>query len=178
MLAQQTLEETQHAFYGMGTFLFFVVACAISAAAFAGVLAMSLVVAPNVTQRCSEALRSRNFVSFLAGLPFLGLFVLFAAIGQKAQAVGAIGVVALGVFAIVGLAAASEDIGRRLFWACGREGSRLSHLFAGWAVFFLSACLPIVGWFVILPYVALSGIGSILVQAFRGEAPPRACAGM
>ncbi|MBI2901741.1 MAG: hypothetical protein HYY17_16270 [Planctomycetes bacterium] len=169
------LAKAQEGFYGAGAFFFLLASAALAAAAVGGVLAMTLVVTPSVTQRCAEALRARSLLCFVAGLPFVGLFVVFAAVGKKLPAVGALGVLALAVFAFVGLAAASEDVGRRLFWACGREGSRAAHLLAGWTLFFLSACVPFVGWFVILPYVLLSGLGSILVGAFRSEpAPARA----
>lgn len=160
------LQKAQEAFYGMGTAFAFLASAVLLAVACVGVLAMTQVVAPNVTQRAAEALKSRSLLSFLAGLPFLGLFLLFALIGKKAPAIGALGVLAIGVFALVGLAAASEDIGRRLLWASGREGSRTTHLAVGWGIFFVSACVPIVGWFVVLPYVALSGLGSIVVGAF------------
>lgn len=165
------LQKAQEAFYGMGTVFAFLASGVVLAVACIGVLAMTQVIAPNVTQRAAEALKSRSLLSFLAGLPFVGLFLLFALIGRKAPAIGALGVLALAIFFLVGLAAASEDIGRRLFWASGNEGSRTTHLAVGWSVFFVSACVPIVGWFVILPYVALSGLGSILVGALRPERP-------
>ncbi len=166
------LQKSQEAFYGCGALLFLVAAAMAVAAAFGGVLAMAMVVAPNLTHRSTEALRHRNLLSFLAGLPFLGLLVVFGVLGKKFPVVGGLGVLALGVFALVGLAASSEDIGRRLYWACGREGSRLTHLFAGWAVLIPAACLPFVGWFVVAPYVVVSGLGSLLVGAIRRESAP------
>ena len=61
---------------------------------------------------------------------------------------------------------ASRSRGRRLFWACGKEGSRASHLASGWLVFSFGDLFPVLGWFVILPYVSLSGLGSVVVGAF------------
>lgn len=162
------LARAQEAFYGSGTLLFLAVTALIGVAAVAGVLAMTLVVAPNVTQRCAEALRHHNFLSFLAGLPFVGLFTVFAVVGKRFPTIGGLGILAVGLFALVGLAAASEDIGRRLFWNSGREGNRAAHLLAGWPVLFLAMCVPFVGWFLVLPYFTLAGLGSLLVGAFRG----------
>jgi hypothetical protein len=67
--------------------------------------------------------------------------------------------------------AAAEDIGRRLFWACGKEGSRASHLASGWLVFAFGACFPVLGWFVILPYVSLSGLGSVVMGMLPSRKP-------
>ena len=64
----------------------------------------------------------------------------------------------------------SVDIGRRLLWASGREGTRATHLAAGWLVFVFGASFPILGWCLILPYVTLSGIGSLAVGLFRSPA--------
>lgn len=166
------IHQAQEAFYGMGTLLFFMIAVVVAAAAFLGVLWMVMAVAPGLTQRSAEALGRRNFVSFLAGLPFFGLLILFGLLGKVAPAAGGLGVLALSVFFLVGLAAASEDIGRRLFWACGREGSRASHLAAGWALFFCAAWLPFVGWFVVLPYFAFAGLGSIVVGMVSSRKAP------
>lgn len=130
---------------------------------FLGILFMTMVVAPNATQRFSVALRERNVASFLAGIPIVGFFGATTAILQKAQILVAINLLVFGVILILAYAAAAEDIGRRLFWACGKEGSRASHLASGWLVFAFGACFPVLGWFVILPYVSLSGLGSVVV---------------
>jgi hypothetical protein len=130
---------------------------------FLGILYMTMVVAPNATQRFSVALRERNVASFFAGVPILGFFGVTTAILQKAQILVAINLLVFGVIAILAYASAAEDIGRRLFWACGKEGSRASHLASGWLVFAFASCFPVIGWFVILPYVTLSGLGSVVV---------------
>lgn len=134
-----------------------------------GILYMTMVVAPNATQRISGALRERNVASFFAGIPVFGLFGIVTAIVHKSQALVMINLLVFGVVLILAFAAAAEDIGRRLYWACGKEGSRASHLASGWLVFAFGACFPVLGWFVILPYVSLSGLGSVVV----GMLPPR-----
>jgi hypothetical protein len=131
-----------------------------------GILYMTLVVAPNATQRLSSALRDRNVLSFFAGIPVVGFFGATTMIFHKAHLLAAANLLVFAVLLILAYAAAAEDIGRRLFWACGKEGSRASHLASGWLVFAFGACFPVLGWFVILPYVSLSGLGSVVVGAF------------
>jgi len=121
------------------------------------------VVAPNATQRLSGALRERNILSFFAGIPVVGFFGVTGAISHRHPAMAALTLVGFGVVLVLGFAAAAEDIGRRLYWACGKDGSRASHLASGWLVFAFGSLFPVLGWFVILPWVSLSGLGSVLV---------------
>lgn len=167
------LEESQKAFYGTGFVAFAAILGVIAIVSFLGILYMAMVVAPNVTQRFSGALRERNFRSFFVGLPVSLGFSLLGLLCHNAPILVAITALLYGVMAVLGLAAASEDIGRRLFWACGKEGTRASHLAGGWLVFAFASCVPVLGWFVILPYVTLSGLGSVVVGAFsrKGAAP-------
>jgi hypothetical protein len=139
-----------------------------------GILYMTMVVAPNATQRLSGALRDRNILSFFAGIPVVGFFGLTTAIVHKSQVLVAGNLLAFSVILILAFAAAAEDIGRRLFWACGKEGSRAAHLASGWLVFAFGACFPVLGWFVILPYVSLSGLGSVVVGALPARRAPAA----
>lgn len=170
MMAGIQPQELQNMFMGTG----FLAASFIVGGAFIvsllGILYMTMVVAPNATQRLSGALRDRNFVSFAAGIPVVGVFGLVTAVVHKSQLLVATNFLVFGVVLILAFAAAAEDIGRRLFWACGKEGSRAAHLASGWLVFAFGACFPVLGWFVILPYVTLSGIGSVVVGAFPARA--------
>jgi hypothetical protein len=164
--------DAQTFFYSMGGLAASFIVGAAGIASLLGILYMTLVVAPNATQRISGALRERNVVSFFAGIPIFGFFGLTTAIVHKSQPLVAVNFLIFGVILILALAAAAEDIGRRLFWACGKEGSRASHLAGGWLVFAFSACIPVLGWFVILPYVTLSSLGSVVV----GMLPPKKAA--
>jgi len=148
-----------------------VISVTLGTALMLGLLLMTMVVAPGVTSRCTGALRERNIVSFLAGALMFGVFALLGVAGQKAPIVAFAAVSGFTVLGLVGLAAGAEDIGRRLAWICGKEGTRAHHLAAGWLVFAAAASVPIVGWFIVLPYVALSGLGSILVGTLRGNDP-------
>jgi len=156
-------EELQKLFMGTGFLASAFVVGAAGIVSLLGILYMTMVVAPNATQRLSAALRERNILSFFAGIPVVGFFGVTGAIMHRSPALSALNGVAFGVVLILAFAAAAEDIGRRLYWACGKEGSRASHLASGWVVFAFGACFPVIGWFVILPWVSLSGLGSVLV---------------
>lgn len=165
----ERLHDAQRAFFsaGAGVFAFgFGTALIVS---LLGILYMTIVVAPNLTQRCSSALRERNFLSFLAGVPVALVSAFLVAVTHKAPALSALFATAFGVTLILAYAAAAEDIGRRLYWACGKEGSRAAHLASGWLIFAFGALFPVIGWFVILPYVSLSGLGSLVVGTLRAR---------
>lgn len=156
-------EDLQKMFMGMGFLASAFIVGAAGIVSLLGILYMTMVVAPNATQRLSGALRERNVLSFFAGIPVVGFFAATGAVLQHHPALSALNGVGFGVVLVLSFAAAAEDIGRRLYWACGKEGSRASHLASGWLVFAFGALFPILGWFVILPWVSLSGMGSVLV---------------
>lgn len=156
-------EELQKLFMGTGFLASAFVVGAAGVVSLLGILYMTMVVAPNATQRLSGALRERNILSFFAGIPVVGFFAATGAITHKSGPLSALNGIAFSVILILAFAAAAEDIGRRLYWACGKEGSRASHLASGWLVFAFGALFPVLGWFVILPWVSLSGLGSVLV---------------
>jgi hypothetical protein len=167
-------EEVQNMFMSMGALAAAYLVGFAGIISLLGILYMTMVVAPNATQRLSGALRERNVLSFFAGIPVLGFFGLTTVIVHKHALLVAASGLSFSVLLILAFAAAAEDIGRRLYWACGKEGSRASHLASGWLVFAFGACFPVLGWFVILPYVSLSGLGSVVVGAFpsrRAAAP-------
>ena len=165
-------EDLQKMFMGMGFLASAFVVGAAGIVSILGILYMTMVVAPNATQRLSAALRERNILSFFAGIPVVGFFGATGAIMHRSPALSTLNAVAFGVVLILAFAAAAEDIGRRLYWACGKDGSRASHLASGWLVFAFGALFPILGWFIILPWVSLSGMGSVLVGLFTGRRAP------
>jgi hypothetical protein len=162
--------DPQQAFYGV-IFLAFAGALGVALiVSLLGILYMTLVVAPNATQRFTGALRERNLRSFLFGVPVAGVFGLAGAATHKVPALFSLVALAFGVSLVLAYAATAEDIGRRLYWSCGKEGSRASHLAAGWLVFAFGSLFPVIGWFVIFPYVSLSGLGSLPMGAFARRA--------
>lgn len=167
----QSHAHMQDQFYSVGAGLFILGAVAILQVATLGILFLTMAVAPNLSSRVSGALRERNIRSFFVGAPIGGILFILLLIGLQAPLLFAITAVIGGVGLLLGLSAASEDIGRRVYWACGKEGSRAAHLASGWLVFSFSCWIPILGWIVIPAYVVLSGLGSIVVSAFRKDAP-------
>ena len=169
---EQNLLQAQTGFFGLG---FAVLASLAITAVLGGLFLLTMVVAPDLTARCSGALRQRNMTSFAAGGAIL-ITMLLAGIVVKAVPILAIPWVITGtVLYLLGMTAASEDVGRRLFWTCGRDGNRALHVMSGWVVCALACCVPVIGWFVIAPYLILSGAGSLIVGVFTGapEGPAR-----
>lgn len=173
-LALDEGESLQRMFFASGAILSAVAVVGMSIVSLLGILYMTLAVAPNVTQRCSTALRERNVLSFFLGLPIFAGFGIVAGAAQASNAPLLLGLDALAflVSIVLGYSAAAEDIGRRVFWACGREGSRATHLAGGWMAFAFGSLFPVIGWFVIFPYVTSSALGSLVVGAFSGRRAP------
>jgi hypothetical protein len=164
-------DDAQKAFFAVG---FLSSAFAVGTAGIVsllGILYMTMVVAPNATQRFSGALREHNLKSFLAGIGVTVGFVLILAVARRSPGLSLLFLTLICTALIPAFAATSEDIGRRLFWACGKEGSRASHLAAGWLVFAFGSLFPILGWFVIFPYVGISGLGSLVIGALSSPRP-------
>ena len=168
------LDDNQKMFFAFG---FLSSAFAVGTAAIVsllGIYFMTMVIAPNATQRFSGALREHNIKSFFSGLGVTVLMLALLALAHRSQPASILILTLFGAALIPSFAASSEDIGRRLFWACGKEGSRASHLASGWLVFAFGSLFPVIGWFVIFPYVTLSGLGSIVVGAFSSRRPAAA----
>jgi hypothetical protein len=153
---------------GVALFLFLL------AAAILGMHYFALIVAPEATRRISRTLATRNFASFVLGLPLLGLGgAAVAILIQAAPAAGAVVLAGLLLTTLFGTACASEDLGRRLFYACGGVGNRATHMLVGWAVCCVGSLMPIVGWCLVLPYVLSSGVGSIVLTMLGGRRADR-----
>jgi hypothetical protein len=147
------------------------ISTAMGIAALLGLFVLTMAMAPGLTTRCSTALRERGFLSFFAGTGIAGAHVLLLAIGTKAPPLAILAIASGSVFTLVGLTATAEDLGRRIAWACGRESSRVHNVVTGWLAFSAAACVPIVGWFIVLPFGAFSGIGASVVGLLSRGTP-------
>jgi hypothetical protein len=130
-------------------------------------LALVLVVSswwPNASKKISSQLDGKRPLCFLVGL--LNVLFLFA---LTAVTKGKLGVIALPVFTILfvlGIAAVSEDLGRRFHRMAGVEGSRFGWFLSGWLLTFFTSVIPFLGWFIIAPYFVFLGCGSVVVALF------------
>jgi hypothetical protein len=168
------MEHTHQALIHTGLLIGAFVTSAATIVSLLGILFMTIVIAPNATQRFSGALREHNIKSFFVGLvAFAGMFGMLA-VTHGTPPLQALLSTLFGVAIIPAFAAGSEDIGRRLYWACGKEGTRAAHLSSGWLVFAFGSLFPVIGWFLIFPYVTLSGLGSLLVGARSPKTRPAA----
>jgi hypothetical protein len=162
------LQQASFGFYGLGSILMI----SIAVLAVAGALhLLTMVVAPDLTARSCNALRQRSFLSFAAGGGIAIAMLLGGALCKALPVLGIPWALMATLLGTLGLAAASEDLGRRLFWTCGGEGNRATHILSGWAVMGLASSVPFLGWFVIAPYLVLSGVGSIVVGMVTARPP-------
>lgn len=171
MPPELSFHQTGSAFYWTA-FLF--IAAAGSGALLLGLLVLLQSSAPDLLGRATGALRDRPFVSLGVGIGMTAGLAGLAALGRAVPPAGAFAVASFAGLGLFGLAAMSENLGRRIAWISGREGSRVSNLAIGWIVLFSAACVPYVGWFLVLPWGLASGLGS-LAQAMvsRPPAPPQ-----
>jgi hypothetical protein len=165
-------KQLEHGFFFFGMIAWGLMGTVALIASLLGILFMTMVVAPNATQRSTAALRERNILSFAAGVPVFAGFGLLGAATHGAPVVFSVVAVLFGIGLVLAFASASEDIGRRLFWAIGKDGSRASHLASGWLVFALGSLFPVIGWFLIFPYVSISGLGSLVTGFLRPKVAP------
>ena len=176
LLASMNEHKYQEAFFAMGALASTFAVGAALVGSLLGIFYMTIVIAPNATQKCSTALREHNVKSFLAGLGITLVALFLLVLAHRSGPGTALLLTLFGAMVIPAFAAGSEDIGRRLYWACGKEGTRASHLASGWLVFAFGSMFPVIGWFVIFPYVTISSLGSLAMGALS-RSPASAAAG-
>ncbi len=133
-----------------------------------GFLAFVLAVSPNLTERVVKALHASRLKCFLIGA---GGFVFLASLVAVSH--NKLAVVVLPVLLVAtawGLCGVSEDVGRRAWMLTTRDPGRFARLSLGWPVFFFASWMPVVGWFVVFPIFAFSGLGAFFIALFSGGA--------
>ncbi|MGH2522217.1 MAG: hypothetical protein ACRDH2_06910 [Anaerolineales bacterium] len=149
----------------------FLILISLSLAAFFVVLAALFPKRTAQTRAASDAVPGRAFLVGLVNFLFFGALAAGSfALAQAAEfgllaLPGLIVLAALTVGMSVGLAGVAQLVGARLA-PLRPEPVRtvLGALALGWA-----CALPFVGWFVLLPYVALLGLGGFIVGLFYRE---------
>jgi hypothetical protein len=135
--------------------------------AFGALLLFTAGVAPNAVARASMATRDHPIRSFAIGAATIAV-ALVATVATR----GILGILTLPFFTVayfVGLAGVSEHIGRNLSHLAGKEGHRVGHLAAGWSVFALVSCVPLIGWFGLFPYYSAIGVGAFFAAILGGR---------
>jgi len=158
MPTELAFHQTGSAFFWMG---FLLVTAAGSCALLLGLLVLLQSSTPDLLGRAAGSLRERPIVSLGLGTGVTVGLVALASAGRVVPPAGAAAVAIFAALALFGLAATSENLGRRIAWVSGREGTRGSHLAIGWVVLFAASCVPYIGWFLVLPWGVASGIGAL-----------------
>ncbi|MBI5367298.1 MAG: hypothetical protein HZA54_09690 [Planctomycetes bacterium] len=143
-------------------------------AGFASFLALILLiaaVAPAASGRIAEEFRAGQTRCFLLGLVNAVFLTLLMVVTHGKLAV--LVFPALGFLLVLGLTGACDDLGRRVLALTRRDTDRLGRLAAGALVAFFASLVPVIGWFLILPYLALAGCGACVswLVALRKSAP-------
>lgn len=138
--------------------------------------------APVLTQSTVAILRESRPRSLFLGIINLA-FLLFAS-AVVAHALGPVGhllaflmLVGGALAALLGATAVSEDLGHRALLLAGREGTRAGRILVGVPLAIYASCFPVLGWFVVLPILFLTGFGAAIVACWPGRvSPPPAAA--
>ncbi len=136
----------------------------VSEVAIIGLLVLCDAMLPGTLARTRQTLGAMPGRSFLVGLVNTAFFgVLGAALLAPGGAVALIGgtiITALLAFLAIGLAAAARIVGVRLR---PTTPDPLRQLLVGAIVLVLASSVPLVGWFVVLPFAGLSSFGALLI---------------
>lgn len=153
---------------GIGT-LFLLLAIGI------GILALFLAIGALFTkmvEKGRDMLDLKQGSSFLIGLVnlifFGAIFLASYALGNQAGVPvllvpGALAFILVVIGALLGLTSMAQLLGGRL-WP---EQSALQRSIRGGAVLVLTSALPFVGWFLALPYLAITGLGAFVRALFQ-----------
>jgi len=75
---------------------------------------------------------------------------------------GLLAVVLLAILGLLGAAAVSEYLGGRVLADASSAWSGAGQTAVGWLVWAGASLAPVLGWFVILPFLALAGVGAVI----------------
>lgn len=129
------------------------------------------------TRRAVEGMTGRALLVGLVNALFFGALglVVFSAAGETgSQALNALGVLILALLVVglsFGLAGVAQVLGERLV----PNASTMAQNACGSATLSLACALPFIGWFGLLPYVGLLGLGAFILSLFshrKKSVPP------
>ena len=132
-------------------------------------LILATILCPRFTERVSDELKMRHLKCFLLGLVNVVFLIILVAVSRGILVI-IVGPV-LFILIILGWVGIADDLGRRMLRLINKEGNRLTRITFGWLVLFFSSIVPVVGWFIIFPYLTLSGCGAFVI-ALVGKKKP------
>jgi hypothetical protein len=103
-------------------------------------------------------------ISVVVGVPA----AILLSIGSVPQAIGAILSLLLLFFGFVGLAVVARLVGQRLVSMDERDESPLVQTVTGSLILSFSIAFPLLGWFIILPFSLLTGLGAVVIAMVAG----------
>lgn len=125
-----------------------------------------------MSDRATARLNRGGCVPFIVGIGILLFFGLPSAIllsiGSVPQAIGAVMSLFLLFFGFVGLAVVARLAGQRLTAMYDRDDSPLAQTVAGSLILSFSIAFPLLGWFIILPFSLITGLGALVLVFFGG----------
>ncbi len=128
------------------------------------------------TERAVERLEYSAIVPFFVGLIpviFIGAPAAFLlSIGSVAQFCGSVAYLALFLWAFTGMGVISRLVGKRISDFSGRTPDPFLESLIGAFVLAFAIAFPLVGWFIILPFSLIIGMGATLmavVGRFMGK---------
>lgn len=126
---------------------------------------------PNTVKRAEARLRHTPGRSFALGLPIVGFisFITISILDTGAGPLRAVGVGLAGVLfflTAVGSASMCRLLGDRL-GRISNPNSELAHLLRGALVYELAALVPLLGWFIFFPIMAVLVVGSATFSLLR-----------
>lgn len=160
------MPEQANAFYGLMSVLALIFGGVVCTG---GLMLVVVSLFPNVTARQAIVFREHSVLSFFVGLLVFAAFAVAFKLLEHARAAAFMVFTVCLVLVLLSITSVAENVGRKIYLMAGREGNRITHVLAGWPAFAFACCVPILGWFLILPFGALTGLGSFLLSLVRRD---------
>lgn len=124
------------------------------------------------SDRATARLNVGGCVPFFIGI-VITIFVgvpagILLSIGSAPQAIGAAMSLVLLFFGFVGLAVVARLVGQRLVAMYDRDESPLVQTVTGALILSFSVAFPLLGWFIILPFSLITGLGAVIIAMAGG----------
>lgn len=116
--------------------------------------------------RVKRGLITPFFVGLLLAIPSYGASIALISAGSVLQFLGAVLLILVATWGAIGIAGMAQHYGQRLADLADQDQSTLKMWLSGGFVITLAIAFPIVGWFVIMPFTSIIGLGSATLGLF------------